>query len=155
VELTSKMTGVNVSWEQDCPSLVGASINVLELRMILEAARRWGPLWHGSHILVRSDNVAAVQAINNGTTRCMELWGIIRELFWLSVDHSFKLSARHIEGKLNVFSDMLSRMDVLKIAHDVKHLVSGDSSSVLLCKYHMSYPAYLFLQRSWWGNGSN
>jgi hypothetical protein len=51
---------------------------------------------------VLSDNVAAVQAINNGTSRCMELWEIIKELFWLSVDYSFKLSAKHIEGKLNV-----------------------------------------------------
>jgi hypothetical protein len=137
-----------VSWKEDCPALVNASINVLELKMVLEAARRWGAAWQGSHILVRSDNVAAVQAINNGTTRCMELWEIVKDLFWLSVEFNFKLTALHIEGKLNVLSDRLSRMDMLDVAHDVKSMVSP-FCSVLLCKGHMTYATYLLLQKCW------
>jgi hypothetical protein len=143
-----------VAWAEDCPELEDSSINVLELRMVLEAARRWGASWSGSHILVRSDNVAAVQAINNGTTCCMQLWDIVKELFWLSVEFSFKLSALHIEGKLNILSDKLSRMHVLSEARVVKELVSA-SNPVLVCGGHMSYAAYLFLQNCWVGDCVN
>jgi hypothetical protein len=142
---------VYVAWNVDIPSVKLASINVLELRMVLEAARRWGSRWRGSHILVRSDNVAAVQAINNGTTRCLELLDIVKELFWLSVRFSFRLSAAHIEGKLNVLSDRLSRMHDVTSAREVKQLLFGSEYITLYCKYHMSHASYMSLQESWKG----
>jgi hypothetical protein len=137
-----------LDWDIDIPSVSSASINVLELRMILEAVRRWGPRWRGSHIRVRSDNVAAVQAINNGTTRCMELWDIVKEIFWLSIKFDFRLSALHIEGKLNILSDRISRLHELRSAVEMKFLLCGDVSAILYCKNHMTYSTYVSLQRS-------
>jgi hypothetical protein len=114
-----------------------------------------GSQWRGSHILVRSDNVAAVQAINNGTTRCSELLDIVKELFWLSVKFSFRLSASHIEGKLNVLSDKLSRMHEITSAKKVKQLLYGSEYVTLCCKNHMSYASYIYLQESWRVAGIN
>ena len=138
-----------LDWGIDIPELQSASINVLELRMILESARRWGSRWKGSHIRVRSDNVAAVQAINNGTTRCPELWEIVKELFWLSVQFDFRLSALHIEGKLNVLSDRISRLHDMSSALEVKQLLCGNVHVPLYCVTHMTYSTYVSLQRSW------
>lgn len=35
----------------------------------------------------------------------------LRELFWLSATKGFRLTARHVEGKVNVMADALSRFD--------------------------------------------
>ena len=88
-----------VNWRQDYPSLCQSHINVLELKTIIIAAKRWGASWSGRHILVRSDNMAAVAAINNTTSRSADLLKIVKELFWLAVEFNFKLSAKFLPGK--------------------------------------------------------
>jgi hypothetical protein len=138
------------SWSEDFPQLSNANINVLELKTVLVAAKRWGPLWRGSHVLVRSDNFATVAAINNTTTRSSELLVIVKELFWLSVEHNFRLSAKHLPGILNVFSDHLSRMHDVSSANNAHCLLLGSTSSAnVYCQGKMTYGAFMSLQRSW------
>jgi hypothetical protein len=81
------------NWCIDLPACKDEHINELELRTVLESAKRWGDQWSGKHILVRSDNMSCVSAINKSTSRSIELLGIVKELFWLSVQHNFLLSA--------------------------------------------------------------
>jgi hypothetical protein len=137
------------SWSVDYPELAGADINILELQTVLVAAKRWGPSWSGCHLLVRSDNFATVAAINNSTTRSPGLLSIVKELFWLSVQYNFRLSAKHIAGTLNIFSDNLSRLHNrynAAIAHD---MLTCSVPGVIVCKNQMSYAAYVFLQNAW------
>jgi hypothetical protein len=106
----------HVNWALDVPSVVDCNINILELQTVLEAAKRWGSRWSGLHILVRSDNAATVAAVNRGTSRSVGMLSIIKQLFWLSVEFDFRLSAQHLPGRLNVLSDCLSRLDVFDSA---------------------------------------
>ena len=122
---------------------------MLELKTVLVAARRWGASWSGSHVLVRSDNFATVAAINNTTTRSPPLLAIVKELFWLSVQYNFRLSSKHLPGKLNVFSDKLSRLHEVFSANSARVMLQGSSPDCVLCKGKMTYSAYMSLQR-WW-----
>jgi hypothetical protein len=137
-----------VNWYLDYPEYAESNINVLELLTVLESARRWGSKWAGHHILVRSDNVSAVAAINNSTSRSGPLLEIIKELFWLAVKFDFKLSACHLSGKLNVLSDKLSRLHCFDDAVCAKNMLVG-VNGVITCVNHISYTSYLFLQGMW------
>ena len=79
-----------VSWEIDFPESKNSHINQLELQTVLVAAEKWGPLWRGQHIKVRSDNMTTVASINKGTSRSVGLLAIVQKLFWLSVEFGFK-----------------------------------------------------------------
>jgi hypothetical protein len=122
---------------------------VLELKTVLVAARRWGASLSGSQVLVHSDNFATVAAINNTATRSPALLAIVKELFWLSVQYNFRLFSKHLPGKLNVFSDKLSRLHEVFSANNACVMLQGSSPGCVLCKGKMSYLAYMSLQR-WW-----
>ena len=74
------------------------------------AASKWAHLWSGLHIIVRSDNMAAVSAINKSTSRSAHLLPIVKELLWLTVKFNSKLLAVFLPGKLNVLADHISRI---------------------------------------------
>jgi hypothetical protein len=99
-----------VNWACDLPEVKDMHINVLELETVLIAAELWGKNWKDCHILVRSDNVATVSAVNKGSSRNPEMLSIMQQIFWLSVKHEFRLSASIIPGKINVLSDLISRL---------------------------------------------
>ena len=138
------------TWSVDSPELVGSNINILELQTVLLAARRWGHLLAGRHILVRSDNVSTVSAVNRSTSRSSDMMKIVKELFWVSVEYGFKLSAKHLPGKLNVLADCLSRLDSVFTANRANFLLSGAVNVMLYgCCSHMSYGSFLLLQKMW------
>lgn len=136
------------SWVTDMPTYANCHINVLELLTVLVAAKRWGHLWQGDHIIVRSDNMATVSAVNHSTSRSPELLSLVKEIFWLSVRFNFRLSAVHIPGKLNVLSDHLSRLHCVQDALTATSMLCPEFN-VLVCKGHMSYASYLYLQEAW------
>lgn len=137
-----------VSWKEDAPSMVGRHINVLELQTVLMAAQRWGPRWAGLHVKVRSDNMATVASINKTTSRSAELLVLIREIFWLSVQFNFKLTASFIPGVQNVLADRISRLYSRELAVEAQRMLGG-GDSMTLCTGHMSHAAFSSLQMSW------
>jgi hypothetical protein len=137
-----------VAWNIDFPELQGCHINILELKMVQVAMEKWGHLWRGLHIRVRTDNMASVYAINKGCSRSENLQSIVRQLFWLSVKYQFRLSASHLAGFLNIASDRVSRMNVAESAIEAKSLLSDDSSD-LECVGHMSNSSFCYLQEQW------
>ena len=76
--------------------------------MVYQSALRWGHLWSGAHILVRSNNAATVASINKGTSRSGEMLKIVEKLFWISVKFNFLLTAKFIPGVENVLADRIS-----------------------------------------------
>jgi hypothetical protein len=96
-------------------------INVFELFVVLIAALRWGPSWSGSHVVVRTDNLAAMAAIIKGSSRSVQMMPIVCELFWLSVRHDFLLYSVHLPGKINVLADRILRLDVLESACEARY----------------------------------
>ena len=137
------------SWRWDHPEIVDKHINVLELKTVLESAKRWGPLWSGLHILVRSDNSATVAAVNKGTSRSEELLSLVQEIFWLSVKYNFKLSARFIPGQANVLADRLSRLDSVAEAHEARLFLTNFSQEIVPCRSHMTPISFIYLQDCW------
>jgi hypothetical protein len=136
-------------WKADHPSMVGEHINILELKTVLEAAKRWGENWSGKHIRVRSDNSATVASLNKGTSRSGGLMALVREIFWLSVHYNFKLTAAHIPGVSNTLADRISRMDNFRNALDARLILANFSSAVILCKSHMTAESFICLQDQW------
>ena len=89
---------------------------------------------------IYSDNEAAVHIINKGSTAHSLVMLALRELFWLSATYNFRFTARHIQGKLNVIADAVSRLhQPIKCLAFYQHLCSlaptPDVDSVLLSHY--------------------
>jgi hypothetical protein len=134
---------------KDFPKFTDSHINVLELKTVLESARRWGHLWGGLHIRVLSDNSATVAAINKGTSRSSDLMPLVQDLFWLSVSGNFKLSANFIPGVDNILADRISRMDSYSEACEARIMLANFTPAVVYCASHMSPTAFLSLQDAW------
>ncbi len=85
-------------------------INCLELLAVHLALRQFRPLRLGKHVLVRTDNTAAVSYINRMggiRSRCMSQ--LARHLLLWSHTQLKSLRAVHIPGELNRAADELSR----------------------------------------------
>ena len=139
-----------VNWVLDMPEVANSHINVLELETIHLAAEFWGSKWQGLHILVRSDNSATVSAINKGTSKSPELLKIVQKLFWLAVKFQFKLTALFIPGRLNILSDLISRLHSMDHAMDAQCFLGSVGSSIE-CNSHMTEASFLYLQAMWLG----
>nr|XP_061802709.1 uncharacterized protein LOC133593969 [Nerophis lumbriciformis] len=85
-------------------------INVLELRALHLALRHFYPFLRGRHVLVRSDNAAAVYHINHqGGTRSAHLLEASRRLLVWAAPRLASLRAAYLPGQLNRLADSLSR----------------------------------------------
>jgi hypothetical protein len=97
--------------------------------------------------VVRSDNASTVAGINKGTSRSVDMLGIIQKLFWLSVKFGFKLSAVHLPGRLNILSDRISRLHETACANEAKYYLTDAED--LEVSGHMTYQSYVWLQGCW------
>ncbi len=85
-------------------------INCLELWAVHLALRQFRPLLSGKHVLVRTDNTAAVSYINRlGGIRSHRMSQLARHLLLWSHTQFKSLRAVHIPGQLNRAADALSR----------------------------------------------
>ncbi len=85
-------------------------INCLELWAVHLALRQFRPLLLGKHVLVRTDNTAAVLYINRlGGIRSHRMSQLARHLLLWSHMQFKSLRAVHIPGQLNRAADALSR----------------------------------------------
>ena len=84
-------------------------ISIKELLPIVIATTIWGQDFVGKTILVRSDNVAAVAAINHQTSPVKEVAHLLRCLAFIMARFNIRLQATHIPGILNDIADALSR----------------------------------------------
>ncbi len=85
-------------------------INCLELLAVHLALRQFRPLLLGKHVLVRTDNTAAVSYINRmGGIRSRRMSQLARHLLLWSHTRLKSLRAVHIPGELNRAADALSR----------------------------------------------
>jgi xanthosine utilization system XapX-like protein len=91
------------------PSTAPPNIAVLELIAIVVGAALWGHLWHGKSVLFLSDSMAAVFSAESLLPADRHLAALVRELAIISVTQNFKFEVRHVPGKNNVLSDLLSR----------------------------------------------
>lgn len=105
----------------DNPAWSQLHINHKEALAIVLAAKRWAPQWANHRVIIHSDNQAAVQMINKGTTANETIMDELRALFWLSALYNFHISAVYIAGCCNTIADAVSRL------HERAHLLLFNS----------------------------
>ena len=81
----------------------------LEMVNILVAVRIFALDWQHRSILVRCDNAAVVQVLNNGKTKDPFLATCARNIWYCMAHHDINLSFSHVLGKNNQVADLLSR----------------------------------------------
>ena len=92
------------------PQEKGLHMNVLELKAVFLALRRFKDQCQDQTVLVATDNSTVVAYINKqGATHSAEMCALLwRIMTWCHHSH-ITLKARHIPGCLNVMADLLSR----------------------------------------------
>ena len=90
------------------------SIAAKELYPIVVSAQIWGEQWTGLRVMVNCDNWSTVGAINKGYSKKVVIGNLLRVLIYYSMINNFHLRAKHLPGKLNRRSDLLSRLQVQK-----------------------------------------
>ena len=86
------------------PTWESLHITHKETMAIILAAKRWGRLWSNRRVIIHSDNQAAVQIINKGTTANPKIMQELRALFWLSAFHNFYITAVYLAGTKNTLA---------------------------------------------------
>lgn len=107
-------SGIQQRWDEEVAAGIRAGeLNSphLEVFPLLMAARKWHEQWKGKHVIVFTDNKGAQFYINSGTSPHKMVMRWLRELFWLSAVHGFRVTARWIPGKINKIADALSRFE--------------------------------------------
>ena len=95
----------------DFPLYAALHITYKEAFSIYLAARHWGPAWANHHIIIHSDNQAAVAMTNKGCTRNPLAMSL---LFWISATFIFRITAKYIPGINNHSPDAISRLHETK-----------------------------------------
>ena len=99
-----------MQWDEDFIEEFNPSINYLELYAVTIATINWLHKFKNQSITIFCDNMSVVQMINNNTSKCKNCMVLIRIIVLQSLTNNVKLQVKHVEGKLNTFSDLLSRM---------------------------------------------
>ena len=95
-----------VKWPE---SWSGVNIAAKEMVPVVISVAVWGQQWVGHTLLVRSDNMAVVQALTVGTARDPLLMHLLRCMHFFTASHQIGIQARHLPGALNIAADALSR----------------------------------------------
>ena len=85
------------------------SIGFLELFAVTTAILNWGHKIKNLRVLIFCDNMSVVHMINTNTSSCKHCMKLIRIIVLKSMECNVRFTARHVLGKLNTYSDLLSR----------------------------------------------
>jgi len=148
-----------LNWHCDFQEAENLHINSKEILAVVIAAERWGKYWANSEVTVCTDSVVAKVVINRGSYRDPYIMSALRYLFWMSVEHNFKLHAIHVPGTLNQLPDAISRLpepgQLLRLQSlllNWHHFMTPISNCLCNWKFHMSSGAFQVLkpQLRWW-----
>ena len=99
----------------------------------------WGPLWQGTTVLTRCDNIEVVNIVNHGTSKNRDAMHLARCLAFIAAKFEFHIVAVHIKGTLNVQADALSRNN-LALFHSLQHREGTPVPQLLLNLVILSKP---------------
>lgn len=103
---------VSESWTKEELELCHNNINALETLTVFLALKKFVTRIRNKYVMVRSDNMTAVQYINNMGGHKSQICNVItRELWKFCIDNGIYIKAAHIPGVDNVKADFLSRLD--------------------------------------------
>ena len=97
-------------WEPGFIDTYKPSIGFLELYALCAGILTWSDRITKTRVMVYCDNMSAVQMVNNLSSSCEQCMKLIRILTLDNLKHYRRVFVRHIEGRKNVLSDALSRL---------------------------------------------
>ena len=86
------------------------SINYLELYAVTVAVFMWISEFQNQRVTLFCDNMSVVHMINSNTSSCKNCMVLIRLIVLESMTHNVRVTAKHLEGKSNIYPDLLSRL---------------------------------------------
>ena len=100
-------------WEENFIENCDPSIAYLELYSLCVGIFVWQnePTLQNCRVIVRCDNQATVQMVNNMTSSCPNCMYLLRLLAFNNLRHNRRIYVRYIDTKSNYLSDALSRME--------------------------------------------
>ena len=132
VELDASLQGLGAMCGQEIYAIALPkgyhNYNIVHLEMIniLVAVRTWAHQWQGRKVVIHCDNQAVVSVLTSGHTRDMTLAAIARNISMITAFRDIDLITVHIEGKLNIIADTLSRLSINPaLIHKIPQLVPG------------------------------
>ena len=87
-------------------------IFILEMFAIYAAIESWSESFKNQQIFIFTDNESIVSVWSSGTSKDKKLMVIVRALFFLITKLNSSFSFQHVPGKDNIYSDLLSRLQV-------------------------------------------
>ena len=97
-------------WDEDFLVTYDPSINYLELYALTVGILLWAKRYPNQKITIFCDNMSVVHMVNSNSSTCKNCMVLIRLIILESMLYNVVISVTHIEGKLNLFSDYLSRL---------------------------------------------
>ena len=73
------------------------------------ALKIWGPLWENRNIVIKCNNLPAVEVLTTGRARDQILATSARNVWFLTAIYNIHLCVQHIGGKDNNVVNLLSR----------------------------------------------
>ena len=132
VELDASLQGLGAMCGQQIYAIAlpkgYQNYNIVHLEMIniLVALRTWAHQWQGRKVVIHCDNQAVVSVLGSGHTRDMTLAAIARNINMITAFNDIELITVHIQGKLNIIADTLSRLSISPaLIHKIHELVPG------------------------------
>ena len=83
-----------------------------------------------------TDNEAIVEVWTSGSSKNEHIMSLVRELFFIAAKYNFNITLRHIQGKYNVFADLLSRLQVAKFK-EMCHWAEKDPCDIPQFIWHL------------------
>ena len=93
---------------------VGKNIMMLELYPIVVALEVWGPQLQNKRLTLFTDNMALVTVLNKQTSKDKMTMVLMRKLVLVCLKNNIVLNSNHVRGVFNTFSDLLSRLQIVK-----------------------------------------
>ena len=90
------------------------SIVYLELYAVTVAVLNWIDRFQNKRVIIFCDNKSVVHMINSMTSHSLKCMTLIRLIVLQGMISNVRIFAKHVPGKLNKFSDMLSRREFEK-----------------------------------------
>ena len=99
-------------WEEDFIGDEDPSIAYLELFAVAVGLKLWLHKFKNKRIIIKCDNQATVQMINNSSSSCKNCMVLIRVIVLHSLIHNVRVFASYVSSAKNEIADSLSRVTI-------------------------------------------
>ena len=98
-------------WPDEFVEKRNVHINFLELYAVTVGIMLWLQKYRNKNIVIFCDNMSVIHMLNKGVSKCKSCMVLLRLITLKSMQCNTMISAKHISTDLNIYSDLLSRLE--------------------------------------------